>query len=171
MKSNKNITSYHFLNNFYNENCIPLQFSYNSDGDSITIYNVNTTDKSSNLIVRLSGPELGPKSHSPQSNWKQKIISTSSNTMVVQFKSDEQNNEHPGFSATIRFNLLNNTKCDSWMDMNNRIIQSPNYPSTSYGNDIFCNHLITVLPDFYITLEFLEFDVSFLIITIQSSLA
>ena len=89
--------------------------------------------------------------------------------MVVQFKSDE-GVEYPGFSATIRFNLLNNTNCESWMDMNNRIIQSPNYP-TSYGNDIFCNHLITVLPDFYITLEFLEFDVSFLIITIQLSLA
>ena len=85
--------------------------------------------------------------------------------MVVDFKSDNEALEYTGFSATIHFTKLQNKKCESWMDMNNQMLQSPNYPN-SYGNDIFCNHLITVRPDFHIKLDFLEFDVRFLIIPI-----
>ena len=85
--------------------------------------------------------------------------------MVVDFKSDNEALEYTGFSATIHFTKLQNKKCESWMDMNNQMLQSPNYPN-SYGNDIFCNHLITVQPDFHITLDFIEFDVTFLIIPI-----
>ena len=121
------------------------------------------TDGSPKLIARLSGPDKGPKSITGY-NWEEKVISTSSNNMVIEFKSDGEL-EYTGFSAIINFTLLQNKKCESWMDMNNQILQSPNYPN-SYGNDIFCNHLITVQPNFHITLDFLEFDVSFLIMPI-----
>ena len=79
--------------------------------------------------------------------------------MVVEFKSDAEF-EQAGFYATIHFTLLQNKKCESWMDRNNRILQSPNY-TNSYGSDIFCNYLITVRPNFHIKLDFHEFDVSF----------
>ena len=35
-----------------NKNCMPLQFNSHFDGDTITIYNVDTTDRSSNMIAR-----------------------------------------------------------------------------------------------------------------------
>ena len=108
---------------------------------------------------------MGPKSHRSISNWDQKVISTLSNNMVVDFKSDNEALEFTGFSATIHFTLSQNKKCESWMDMNNGMLESPNYPN-SYGNDIFCNHLITVQPGFHITLDFHEFEVRFLIIPI-----
>ena len=111
------------------------------------------------MLARLSGTDQGPKSISLISSWEEKVISASSNRMMVEFKSDNDL-EYKGFSATIRFITLNNTKCKSWMDMNTKIMQSPSYPN-SYGNDIFCNHLITVQPNFHIALDFLEFDVSF----------
>ena len=136
-----------------------MQFNSNFDGDSITIYNVNRTDGSPNLIVRLSGTDYGPKSIYSNSNWEEKVFSASANNIMVEFKSDNEL-EYKGFSATIRFTLLNNTKCESWMDMNNKIMQSPNYPN-SYGSNMFCKYLITVQPNFHITLDFLEFDVSF----------
>ena len=127
------------------------------DGDSISIYNVDTTDGSSNLIARMSGPDKGPESKFSISNWEEKVISTLTNTMVVEFKSDGDM-EYTGFYATIQFTLLQNKRCESWMDMKKPILESPNYPN-SYGNDILCNHLITVQPDLHITLDFLEFDV------------
>ena len=118
------------------------------------------------MIARLSGPDFGPKSKFTQSNWEEKVISASSNNMKVEFKSADDiqltvyDRELTGFSAAIRFILLNNTKCESWMDMNDKMLQSPSFPN-SYGNNIFCNHLITVKPAFHITLDFLEFDVGF----------
>ena len=111
------------------------------------------------MIARLLGTDYGPISNFSGSYWKEKVISASSNIMMVEFKSDNEW-EYKGFSATIRFNLLNNTKCESWMDMNDIMLQSPSFPN-SYGNNIFCNHLITVKPAFHITLDFLEFDVGF----------
>ena len=111
------------------------------------------------MIARLLGTDSGPKSKLTSSYWEDKVISASSNNIVVEFKSDNVW-EYKGFSATIRFNLLNNTKCESWMNMNDKMLQSPSYPN-SYGNNIFCNNLITVKPSFHITLDFLEFDVGF----------
>ena len=143
----------------FNENWILLQFNSNFDGDSITIYNINSTNGSPNMITRLSGTENGPKSRSHKSNWDEKVISASSNNMIVEFKSDNER-ERTGFSANIQFTLLDSTICESWMDLNNKIMQSPSYPNP-YGNDLFCNHLITVQPTFHITLDFLEFDVSY----------
>ena len=148
------------------------QFNEHYDGDSISIYKVDT-DRSSTpiLITKLSGPDKGPKTEYAISNWDVKAISTSSNYMMVEFKSDDQNVDRngkklfTGFSATIRFTLMKNITCDSRMDVNNRILQSPNYPN-SYGSNMFCKYLITVQPNFHITLDFLEFDVRFLIIPI-----
>ena len=123
------------------------------------------------MITRLSGPDKGPKSEYTTSNWEEKVISISSNYMMVEFKSDDQNLDSEGkkmskgFSATIHFTLMQNKTCDSWMDMNNQILQSPNYPN-SYGKNIICKYLITIKPNFHIKLDFLEFDVSFLIIPI-----
>ena len=106
----------------------------------------------------------GPKSKLANSHWEEKVISSSSNIMVVEFKSDVAIH-YPGFNATIHFTLLQNKKCESWMNTNNHTLISPNYPN-SYGNDIFCNCLITVDSKSHIKLDFLEFDVSFLIIPI-----
>ena len=114
---------------------------------------------SPNLIARLLGTDSGPKSKLTSSYWEDKVISASSNNIMVEFKSDNHL-EYIGFSATIQFNLLNKTKCESWMDMNDKMLQSPSFPN-SYGNNIFCNHLITVKPAFHIILDFLEFDVGF----------
>ena len=111
------------------------------------------------MIARLLGTDSGPKSKFPSSYWEDKVISASSNNIMVEFKSDNHL-EYIGFSATIQFNLLNKTKCESWMDMNDKMLQSPSFPN-SYGNNIFCNHLITVKPAFHIILDFLEFDVGF----------
>ena len=108
---------------------------------------------------------MGPLLFRYHSNWEEKVISTLSNNMVVDFKSDNEALEFTGFSATIHFTLMQNKKCESWRDMNNGILETPNYPN-SYGNDIFCNHLITVNPNFHIILDFHEFDVSFLLISI-----
>ena len=141
-----------------NKKCFYLQFD-DHDHDYITINNINTTDGSLNLITKLSGSDLGPKSNSAISNWEDKSISSSSNNMVVEFKSDIFDISGTGFSATIHFTLLKNNNCETWMNMNIKTIQSPNYPNL-YGNDILCIHLLTVKPNFHITLEFLEFDVS-----------
>ena len=99
----------------------------------------------------------------PFSNWEEKVISSSSNSMIVEFKSDDYSKEDWGFSATIHFNLLSNKKCELLIDMHNQILQSQNYPN-SYGNDIFCYQLITVHPEFHIIVDFLEFDVSYFMI-------
>ena len=86
--------------------------------------------------------------------------------MKVEFKSADDiqltvyDRELTGFSAAIRFILLNNTKCESWMDINTKILQSPINPNLH--ENYFCHHLISVQPDFHIKLDFLEFDVSVL---------
>ena len=112
------------------------------------------------LITRLTGPDWGPISDKglDYSYWEQKIISTA-NSMVIRFQSDESDTQYKGFAANIHYTLLQNKKCESWLDMKNQILQSPNYPN-SYGKDIICNHLIAVQPNFHVKLNFLEFDVS-----------
>ena len=127
-----------------------------TSGEVISIYNIDTDPI---LIVRLSGPDVGPQLQHKKSYWNEKVISSSSNNMMVEFKSDANENM-ARFSASLHFTSLQNEKCPSWMDMNNRLLLSPSYPN-SYGNNIFCNRLITVLPNFHIKLDFLEFEVSF----------
>ena len=78
--------------------------------------------------------------------------------MIVEFKSDAIG-ESTGFSATIQFTSLNNTMCESWMDMNNKIMQSPNYPNP-YHTNTSCSWLITVRHDFHIEIKLHEFNVN-----------
>ena len=116
------------------------------------------------MLARLSGPDVGPHSQISYGHWEKKVIASPSTAIQVEFISDEII-QYTGFSATIHFTMLQNKKCESWMDMNNQMLLSPNYPN-SYGNDIFCNRLITVNSKYHIKLDFLEFDVSFFIIPI-----
>ena len=144
----------HFLSNLFQLKSIPT--GEISDQTSISIYNIDTDPS---LIAILLQTDRGPMSRVKWSYWNEKVISSSSNNMVVEFKSGEDSGfMFAGFSATIHFTSIENKKCLSWMDMNNRMLLSPSYPN-SYGNNIFCNCLITVHPDFHIKLDFLEFDV------------
>ena len=113
------------------------------------------------MISRLTGSDEGPKSLSVVSNWDKKIISSSRNKMMVEFRSDNFW-EYTGFSAFIQFTQLN-SECKSWLDMNNKTLQSPNYPNF-YHTNTSCNWLITVRHGFHIEFKFHEFNVSVLII-------
>ena len=82
-----------------------MQFPVNSDGDLITIYDIDL-DGNTKLISRLSGPDSGPKSKHAISHWEKKVISSSSNKMIVEFKSDDMF-EYTGFSlGFVLFTLL-----------------------------------------------------------------
>ena len=105
----------------------------------------------------MSGPDVGPKSKALVSNWDKKIISTSTNEMDIQFKSDEYI-KAIGFSLNIHFTAMPNKECDSWLDMNKKIFQSPNYPQ-KYRNIIKCSWLITVDHESHITLDIIDFFV------------
>ena len=131
----------------------------------MSIYDTDLDGKSK-LISTLFGPDSGPKSQSALSNWEKKIISSRSNKMLIEFKSDEAF-EYTGFSINIQFTVLQNQKCESWLDTKERTLKSPNYPN-SYDNKFSCHWLITVQYGFHIILRFLELNVSILtILTIQ----
>ena len=134
------------------------QFDFNFDGDLVLIYDSNLK-----LISRLTGPDQGPKSQSAVSNWNKKIISSSSSKMVVEFRSADSV-EYTGFSASIQFTQLQSQiVCESWLDMSDKTLLSPNYPN-SYDNNKLCQWLITISHGFHIELKFHEFDVRVLII-------
>ena len=141
-----------FLFKFY-----PLQFPFDYDGDIITIYDIDA-DGNTKLISRLSGPDSGPISKDVTSNWEKKIISGSSNKMIVEFKSDDTS-EYTGFSLSIQFAPFQNDMCESCLDMEQKILKYPNYPK-SYGNNVTCNWIITAQHGFHITLELEEFNVN-----------
>ena len=108
----------------------------------------------------MTGPDLGPRSQSYQSNWDTKIISSSSNKMMVEFITDDKEFSVflSGFDASIDYLPVPSQQCELWLDMNVKMIKSPNYPN-SYDNNILCKWLITVQHGFHITLIFQEFDV------------
>ena len=107
----------------------------------------------------MTGPDKGPKSESAVSNWDKKIISISTNRMIIDFKSDDFL-ENKGFSANIYFTPIPNKECDSWLDMSKKIFKSPNYPQT-YHNNKKCSWLITVDHDYHITLNFIDLYVRY----------
>ena len=110
------------------------------------------------LISRLSGPDLGPKSQYTQSNWVTKIISSSGNKIMVEFRSDHFL-EQTGFSASIIFTTQFQSKmCESSLDLDNKTFLSPNYPDF-YDSKESCQWLITVRHRFHIELKFHEFEV------------
>ena len=113
------------------------------------------------MIASLTGPDIGPISSeftsSTGSRWQKKIISSTSNKMLVEFRSDDAH-EWDGFSASIHYSPLPGKECDRGLDMTKKTIQSPNYPDP-YGNNLSCKWLISVPHGFHITLEFLQLDV------------
>ena len=111
------------------------------------------------MVTHLTGPDKGPKSESAVSNWDKKIISSSTNKMHIEFKSDDTL-EYKGFSANIYFTPIPNKECESWLDMNKRTFKSPNYPQT-YHISMKCSWLITVDHDYHITLDLLELYVRY----------
>ena len=150
------------------------QYQYtDSDGDYMNIYDVND-DGNYMVIASLYGPDNGPRSDYSYSSWQKKIISSSSNNMLVEFRSDQiteyDNLEHwklddIGFSASIHYSPLSSKECEKGLDMTKKMIQSPNYPD-SYNNALSCKWLISVPHGSHIILEFLQFDVKSLVILI-----
>ena len=121
------------------------------------------------MISRLSGPDSGPISKDVTSNWEKKIISGSSNKMIVEFKSDDTS-EYTGFSLSIQFTPFQNDVCESCLDMEQKTLKSPNYPK-SYGNNVTCYWIITTLHGFHITLELEEFNVKYFVLIAKNLLA
>ena len=112
------------------------------------------------MIASLTGPDFGPISYYSWSHWQKKIISSTSNKMLVEFRSDDVN-EKNGFSISIYYSQLPSKECQKGLNMTNKIIQSPNHPD-SYSNNLICKWLITVPHGSHITLSFSQFDVRFL---------
>ena len=136
-------------------------------GDYITIYDL-TDDEKSTLIANLTSSDDGPLNHTiHMSYWKKKIISSTSNKMLVEFRSDDVK-EGGGFSASIHYSPLPSKDCEIGLDMTKKTIQSPNYPE-SYDNNLSCKWLISVPHGSHIILEFLQLDVGFLVISISNS--
>ena len=136
--------------------------------DYITIYDVNDDDGKSTVISSLTGPDLGPISSEgfcKFSNWHKKIISSTHNKMLVEFRSGDIN-EGDGFSASIHYSPLLINGCENGLDMTKKTIQSPNHPD-SYDNNLNCKWLISVPHGFHITLNFLQFDVRFFMLSIS----
>ena len=128
-------------------------------GDYITIYDIDDDGKST-VIASLTGPDLGPiSSEDFFSLWHKKIISSTYNKMLVEFRSGEID-EGVGFSASILYSPLPIKVCENGLDMSKKTIQSPNYPD-SYNNNLTCKWLISVPHGSHITLRFLQFDVRF----------
>ena len=125
------------------------------------IYDIHD-DGNTKLISRLSGPDMGPKSKKAKSIWKKKIISSSSNQMMVEFRSDDTL-EKTGFSLIIQFTAFQNDMCQSCLDMEQKTLKSPNYPK-SYDNNVSCNWIITAQHGLHIKLELEEFNVNYLVL-------
>ena len=105
----------------------------------------------------MTGQDQGPKYRSAVSNWNKKIISSSTNKMMMEFRSDDIS-ETKGFSANIYFRPVLNKECNSWLDMDKKTFKSPYYPQL-YHNCKKCSWLITVDHDYYITLDVTEYSV------------
>ena len=147
-----------------------FQFNLNFNGDYISIKEIGSSGNL-NLLAYLTGSDEGPKSESIFSNWNKKIISSTTNKMIIEFKSDDIRTFYyhlpelilkfnKGFSASIYFTPLPIKNCESWLAMNKTIFKSPNYPQTYYDS-MKCSWLITVDPDHYITMNFFDFYVKY----------
>ena len=121
------------------------------------------------MISRLSGPDSGPISKDVTSNWEKKIISGSSNKMIVEFKSDDTS-EYTGFSLSIQFTPFQNDMCESCLDMEQKILKSPNYPN-SYENNVTCYWIITAQHGLHIKLELQEFNVKYFVLITKNLLS
>ena len=121
----------------------------------------------------MTGPDRGPKSESPFSNWNKKIISISTNRMTIEFKS-EGLLKNIGFSANIYFTTIPNKECESWLDMKKKIFRSPNYPETYTSKK--CSWLITVEHENHVTLNLIDlyvrllYEIDFLLLLVLINL-
>ena len=79
--------------------------------------------------------------------------------MIIEFKSDDSH-QYKGFSASIYFTPVPIKKCESWLDIKKSIFKSPNHPQIYYDS-IKCSWLITVDPDYHITLDIFDFYVRY----------
>ena len=103
------------------------------------------------IVANITGPDLH--------NWQNKIFSSSSNNMLIEFRSDAAY-EYIGFSASIHYLPKPSKECEIGLDMKEKTIQSPNYPN-SYYNNMECKWLISVPYGSHITLKILHFVVRF----------
>ena len=89
-----------------------------SNGDYIVIYD---TDSKGNpkMLAYLNGLDIGPKSQFMNSNWEKKIISSSANQMMIEFRSDDFL-EWGGFSASINYYPIQSNECQSWLNMSKK---------------------------------------------------
>ena len=94
------------------------------------------------------------------SYWQKKIVSSTSNKMMVEFKTNDDDNEFIGFSTFIHYSQLPSKECENGLDMTMKTIQSPRYPD-SYDHNLVCKWLISVSHGSHITLKFLLLDVGF----------
>ena len=111
------------------------------------------------MLASLTGLDNGPQSYFSHSCWQKKIISSTSNKMLLEFRSDDIFGAK-GFSASIHYSKLLGKECEAGLDMAMKTIQSPNYPD-SYNNNLSCNWLISVPHGSHVTLIFLQLDVGF----------
>ena len=135
------------------------QFYIDYTDDYIKIYDVDD-DGNTTVISSLTGTDSGPISSEEfyyKSYWHKKIISSTHNKMLVEFRSGDFN-EGDGFSASIHYSPLPSKECEVGLDMTKKTIQSPNYPD-SYDNNLSCKWLISVPHGSHITLKFLQLDV------------
>ena len=157
------MTRYHtskFLYEYIFTNTYRCQFDVNSNGDYIAIYNIDSNGNSK-ILAHLNGLDSGPKSQFMNiGNWEKKIISSLGNQMMIEFRSDDSL-ELSGFSASINYYPLQSEDCNSWLNMNEGNLKTPDYPNT-YHNVISCKWLITVKHGYFISLKFMMFDVIFL---------
>ena len=130
------------------------------------IYDINE-DGNFTEIAHLTGIDLGPVSYYGYygSHWQKKIISSSSNKMLVEFRSDDEDT-YMLFSAFIHYSPMPIKQCEKGLNMTMKTIQSPNYPD-SYDNDLSCKWLISVQYGSHIALKFLQFDVRFIVVSIS----
>ena len=143
-----------------------------SSMDEIKIYDIDN-DGNSIMIASLTGTDDGPISseihYLDSSHWYRKIISSTNNKMLVEFRSDGFRSAYThidelfGFSASLIYSPLPSNQCEKGMEMTKKTIQSPNYPDL-YNNNLVCKWLISVPDRSHITLKFLLFDVRFSVI-------
>ena len=136
-----------------------IDLRHYSDGDYISIQEFDSNKNRKSVVAYLTGPDEGPKSYSPFSNWQKKIISISTNMMIIDFIPEgavSSGNVDRGFLAYFYFTKILNNECESWLDMQKKIIKSPNYPGL-YQNSIKCRWLLNIHHDYHITLNFIEF--------------
>ena len=130
----------------------------NFDGDFILIQEIDSNENKK-MMAYLTGSNTGPKSESSVSKWNKKIISISTNKLIIEFKSDDFY-ESKGFSANIHYTPILNKECESWLDMDKKIFISPNYLQIYHENKK-CSWLITVDHDYHITLNFIDLYVRY----------